>query len=175
MATRLEEINKLLDQFGSEVVERAARNLGAYRTIDGKRRRRVASGRLKSDLTFKIKSRYNNPIISFTTKSRETGQYADVIEYGRKPNSTPPPIAPILKWIEIKGIRPRNEKGGFVKNTESARLSMARAISKSIGRKGIKGIMYYNDAVRDTLDDYGKEFLLALQRDIEIQLQLNKR
>ena len=48
-------------------------------------------------------------------------EYFIFVDDGRKPNSKPPPIAPIKKWCSQKGIDE----------------DLAYAIAKSIGRKGI--------------------------------------
>lgn len=170
-----EEISQLLDRFGTTAVERAMRNLGATRTVNGRKVRRVASGRLKNDLTYRIKSRYNKPTVIFTTKSEATGRYADVIEYGRTPGRTQPPVEPIIQWMKIKGIRLRNSRGEFVKGSEADIRRAAFNIARSIGKRGIKGIRYFNEAVNDTLEEFNEEFIAAMNKEIEIRLQLNKR
>jgi len=170
-----EEISNLLDRFGTEAVERAMRNLGATRTVNGRKVRRVASGKLKNDLTFKIKSRYNKPTVIFTTKSDVTGRYADVIEYGRKPNSKQPPVEPIIQWMKIKGIRLRNAQGSFVKGSEADIRRAAFNIARKIGKRGITGIRYFNEAVSDTLEEFNEEFIAVMNKEIELRLQLNKR
>jgi hypothetical protein len=55
--------------------------------------------------------------------------YADFIDKGRSSNTTPPPINAIRKYIRDKNIRiPEG----------STETSLAYAISRSIGKKGIK-------------------------------------
>jgi hypothetical protein len=46
-------INELMKEFGQEVVERAMLNLGVYRTVNGKKRRAVASDNLRKSLTYR--------------------------------------------------------------------------------------------------------------------------
>ena len=59
--------------------------------------------------------------------------YLKYVESGRRPNSTPPPVAPIKKWTKQKGI------------PEGA----AYAIAKSIGKKGIKPLDVIDAAFND--------------------------
>ena len=168
-------IKDLIEEFGKEVVEVAQRNLGAFRTVKGKKRRSVASGALKDSLSFINKTRNRNPIVQFTTNSAETKKYADIVEYGRRKGARQPPVEPILKWIDQKGIRPRNKQGGFIKVTEANKKAMAFAIARSIGKNGTPETRYYRDAIETVLERRGPDFLLALEREIEIRLNLNNR
>ena len=169
------EIEKMLNDFGTDVVERAMRNLGATRTVNGRKRRAVASGRLKDSLTYKLRIRYNKPTIDFTTNSTETQQYADIVEFGRKPGSKQPPVEPIIRWMKTKPVKLRAKGGGFVKQTEEGLRRAAWAISASIGRRGIPPLRYYRDAIEDALDQRGQDFLDALQKELETRLLLNQR
>lgn len=58
--------------------------------------------------------------------------HAEAIEYGRKPGSTPPPVMEIARWVWIK----RANFDGV--ETEEDAMSLAFAISKSIGKRGFK-------------------------------------
>lgn len=90
--------------------------------------------------------------VTFTVKFKE---YAHYIDTGRRPNQTPPPIAPILEFIERRNINPAN----------ITRRQLAFAISKSIGKKGIKA--------RPFLDDLHKELTELIKIHIfeEVQKQ----
>lgn len=166
------DIKQLVDSIATDVVERAQLNLGVVRTINGKKRRRVASGSLQKGLSYKNLTRYNNPIIQFGVDSPELKNYADVIEFGRRKGARQPPVEPILKWMKIKGIRLRDKDGGFIKSTEEKRKQVAWAISRSIGENGIEGINYYGDALKTVLEKRGEEFFAALGKEIEIRLNL---
>ena len=184
---QLVELKKIFQEFGNRAVELAKSNLNIDRTIDGKRRRRVASGRLRDSLTFRLWKRGKTDVIIFTTNSDETREYADVIEEGRRPNSTPPPIAPILAWIKIKKIKLRNvdapnvmQRSQFKKRATKPKdkddelLLVARRMSISIGKKGIKGIHYFQEAIDDALDEFDDTIISALIQDIEKQLKADK-
>lgn len=171
--------------FGQMVVEAAQRNLGATRTVNGKKRRAVSSGKLKSDLTFKPRHRNNKTTIDFTTKSEATRQYADVVEYGRRKGAKMPPIKPIMDWIKQKPLRLKDKNGKFISmqpfinskgKTTDPVLGAAIAIAKSISKNGIPAVKYYTDAIESSIDkDDGKLFLEAMEKEIELRLLLNSR
>ena len=171
-------LKETVDSIGRDVVEAAQRNLGATRKINGKTRRRVASGKLKNGLDFKNLTRYNKPVLQFGVDDEKLKEYADVIEFGRRPNKKGPPVAPIIEWMNIKGIRPRSKDGGFVKLPASAEAranlqrSIAWSISRSIGKKGIVGIKYYTEALESVLEKRGPELLDAYAKEIETRLNL---
>lgn len=165
-------IKELVNSIADDVIERAQLNLGVTRTINGKKRRRVASGSLQKGLSYKNLTRYNNPIIQFGVDNDKLKDYASVIEFGRRKGARQPPVEPILQWMKVKGIRLRDKDGGFIKSTEAKRRQVAWAISRSIGENGIEGINYYNEAIQDVLEKRGKEFLDAIGKEIEIRLNL---
>ena len=168
------EFEALLNEYADAVIERAQSNLRIKRRVRGKVVNRVASGTLLNSLTYKTRIRYNKPTVDFTVKG-DAGQYADVIEYGRKPNSRMPPVTAIEQWIRIKPLKLRNRQGEFIKSTESAIKSAAYAIAKSIGKNGIEGIHYYQDAINDTWPEYQDQLMNAFVKDVENRLLLNKR
>lgn len=174
----MEDYEALLNEYAATVVERAQSNLRIKRRVRGKVVNRVASGTLLNSLTYKLRIRYNKPTIDFTVKG-EAGNYADVIEYGRKPYpgdpTKRPPYRDIMQWIKIKPLKLRNRQGEFIKSTESAIKSAAIAIAKSIGENGIQGINYYQDAINDTWEDYSEQLLTAYAKGVEQRFLLNLR
>jgi len=172
------EFEALLNEYADAVIERAQSNLRIKRRVRGKVVNRVASGNLLNSLTYKTRIRYNKPTVDFTVKG-DAGQYADVIEWGRRPGATPPKASYIKSWIEEKikigGFKLRNRQGQFIKTTESAIKSAAYAIAKSIGKNGIEGIHYYQDAINDTWPEYQDQLMDAFVKDVENRLLLNKR
>ena len=168
------EFETLLNDYAQTVIERAQSNLRIKRRVRGKTVNRVATGNLLNSLTYKARIRYNKPTVDFTVKG-DAGKYADVIEFGRKPNSKMPPVSAIEQWIRIKPLKLRNRQGEFIKSTESAIKSAAIAIAKSIGENGIVGIHYYAEAIDDTWDEYQDKLMDAFVKDVENRLLLNKR
>jgi hypothetical protein len=170
----MEDYEALLNEYAATVVERAQSNLRIKRRVRGKVVNRVASGTLLNSLTYKLRIRYNKPTIDFTVKG-QAGNYADVIEYGRKPGAKMPPVSAIEQWIKIKPLKLRNRQGEFIKSTETAIKSAAFAIAKSIGDNGIQGINYYQDAINDTWEDYSEQLIQAYAKGVEQRFLLNFR
>jgi hypothetical protein len=173
----MDEYEALLNEYAATVVERAQSNLRIKRRVRGKVVNRVGSNRsdnLLNSLTYKLRIRYNKPTIDFTVKG-QAGNYADVIEYGRRPGAKMPPVAAIEQWIRIKPLKLRNRQGEFIKATESAIKSAAFAIAKSIGENGIEGISYYQDAINDTWPDYSEQLFQAYAKGVEQRFLLNFR
>jgi hypothetical protein len=172
------EFEQILNEYAATVVERAQSNLRIKRRVRGKVVNRVASGNLLNSLTYKLRIRYNKPTIDFTVEGT-AGQYADVIEDGRKPYpgdpTKRPPYKDIMAWIKIKPLKLRNKQGEFIKSTESNIKSAAIAIAKSIGENGIVGINYYKEAIDDTWDEYEDKMMGAYIKSVENRLLLNKR
>jgi hypothetical protein len=150
----------LLREFGTATVERAQRNLGATRTVRGKKRRAVATDKLRKSLKFTVRA--TKTAYNFSFKSLSYGKY---VEYGRKPNSKAPGSEPILEWIKAKRIKPK-ENGKFVKATESRLKGLAFMISRKIGVKGIEPLYFYRDAINDTLEEYGQRIAEELTKKI---------
>ena len=74
------------------------------------------------------------------------------IDKGRGKNQQAPPIADIEKWIRIKGIRPRNVDGSYIKvrNKDLYNKYLASRIADSIGQKGtIKRFGYSGTSIVD--------------------------
>jgi hypothetical protein len=167
-------IKELIDSFGYDVVEAAQRVLGATRKVKGKNRRAVATGTLKDSLTFVNRTRRGLPIIDFTAKE-PAKEYAGYVHGGRRAGARQPPIAPIEAWIKVRGIRPKDENGKFVKSTPARIRGMAFAISRSIGINGIEPLPYYTEAIESVLEKRGPDFLAAIKKDIETRLLLRSK
>jgi hypothetical protein len=173
-------IDAAAKEFAEDVIGRAQRNIGAQRTIKGKKRRRVSSGTLKDSLIFFTARSKFKTVLDFTVLDK-VDAYAGVIEYGRRKGATPPPLKPILDWILEKNIRIQKPGGGFAKLTKKSKkypsfyqeqVGAAAAISKSIGKNGIEGIHYYRDAIRDALEDAEPLFVAAIGKEIELRTTL---
>lgn len=172
MADAFEDI---LNEYAVAVIERAQSNLRIKRRVRGKVVNRVASGHLAKSLYYKLKFRYNKPTLDFTVSNDQAGKYADVIEFGRTPGAKMPPVKAIEAWIRLKPLKLRNRQGEFIKSTESNIKSAAFAIAKRIGKNGIEGINYYQEAVDDTWDEYKDKLIEGYVKGIEQRFLLNKR
>ena len=191
----LKTYRQVLNEFAQAVVDDAKANLSAWHSINGKRRRRIATGNLRDSLSYRLWKRGNNDVVIFTTTSTKIRDYADVIEEGRRPDSTPPPYGRILEWMKVKKIKLRNvddenvmKRSQFIKGgkltlkkknkktiTDNALYTKAAIrIAKAIGKNGIVGIHYFKDAIDNTFDNYKIKLEQAIKIDIERQLKSDK-
>ena len=162
----------LMAKYSSDVVEQARKNLKT-KGFGGQKsnRSKNSSGKLSEGLGFKIKALPNKLETSFTSKEA----YGSVVEEGRRAGATPPPVAPIEDWIRTKGIKVRktfiNSNGQkvseFVKKTPESIRSAAIAMSKSIGKKGIKEVPFMSRAMQKQFDELPTELASAIIEDME--------
>lgn len=152
-----------------DIIERAQRNIGATRTIRGKRRRRVSTGNLKNSLRYKLKRKNDGANVVFDANG-SASKYWDVIERGRRPNKKAPPIDAIMDWIKKKPIRLQAKGGGFIKSTPQAQRAAAYLIARAIGKRGIEGIHFYEEAIQAAIEDWGSRLEEAMAKDIQEQL-----
>jgi len=154
----------LLDKWGADVVEAAQRNIGAFRTVRGKRRRTDTDGTLRNSLGYLLAYEGDKIIYKFTSDV----EYAAYINKGvsgiKKKYPTPfsfkggdmpskGHVDAIRKWMQAKPLRLRDpETGEFVKATKARKKSAAFAIARSIRRKGIEPTYFMDDAILDGIE-----------------------
>ena len=102
-------ILEVLDSIGNDIVEAAQRELGATRTVRGKRRRSVSTGNLKDNLSFKLTRRYGKAVFDFGASGTAANYIRYVIE-GRRKGAKMPPISAVEKWMKEKPIRLRRRE-----------------------------------------------------------------
>jgi hypothetical protein len=161
---------RAIQEMCDDIIERAQRNIGATRTIRGKRRRRVSTGNLKNSLRYKLKRKSDGANVVFDAKG-SASKYWDVIERGRRPNKKPPPIDAIVDWIKKKPIRLQAKGGGFIKSTPQAQRAAAYLIARAIGKRGIEGIHFYEEAIQAAIEDWGSRLEEAMAKDIAEKLK----
>lgn len=175
-------IQAVLRSYAEEVVRRAKSNLKIQQKIGKRKGNRYATGTLYNSLTAKTSFYSGGMQIRFTTNNEATRQYADVIEFGRRPKRKPPPPDEIFKWMKIRGVKLRDysnpdpmKKGRFIPWSDEEGMKAAWNIARSIGHNGIIGIRYFSDAILETFDDYGQEIADAYAREIIFQLDIDKK
>lgn len=105
-----EVLKKAIESFGTEIINIASDLI--------KNEPKVNTGRLRDSLSRKVLSTGFGTRFTLQIFAEDYFVYVD---QGRKPNSTPPPVAPIKVWCKQKGLDE----------------NIAYAIAKSIGKKGI--------------------------------------
>lgn len=171
--SELPAIDSVLADFAQSVVERAQRNLGATRTVKGKKRRSVATGNLKNSLSFVRSSTKNIEFINFTATG-SAREYANVVEYGRRKGAKQPPTKAIIQWIKQKPIRLQKPGGGFIPMSEANIKRAAFLMARAIAKNGIPETRFYRDAIEAELEARGEAFVQAMTKEISIRMNLGK-
>lgn len=184
-------LKELLNEFVTEVVHEAQKNIGATQKVSTFKvsktitKNFVASGKLKSGLRGKVNSDMS---LSFYVVG-SAKKYAQVIEHGQKgtktmPTDDPyympsknattakmPPSKMIFKWMEKKNIKYRDKDGKFIpKPSKSKREGIAYAIAKAIQERGRVGLHYFEHAYIDVLSKMGPDILNSIGDDVKVEL-----
>ena len=178
----MSKVNQTLIAFADDILKSAKRHLGGRR-IGKNKNYGVASGTLKRSLNYRIRVRGNEiREISFGAKGKAK-KYAPFIHFGvngtRKNQGSPftfrkqPPSSVFVKWIKAKGIKLRDEKGRFKKNTKSNINSAAFLMARSVKRKGIVGLRFYEKAYTAVNKRYTKKLGAAFAEDIAGKFKAN--
>lgn len=169
------EARERLKDFGASVVDRAKTNVGAYRRVKGRQIRRVSTMALKNSLSYSINDNGKGKVtLKFFAKG-PAAKYAAVIEDGRRPGKKAPPIDVIEKWIADKPLRMRDTKtGAFVKTTPARVRSAAFLIARSIGKKGIMGIKFFEEALNNEIEDRGDDYFTDIADTIVAAINTEK-
>jgi len=165
---KTEALERYLNSFGKQVVNRAKGNL---------QKAKGGGTNLEKSLSFKVITSADGFSIQFymdsygtfvdkgvsgTNKKRSFKDYKGrTISSPYKYTSKQPPSRVLDKWIVKKGIAPRDEKGRFM-----SRKSISFLIARSIKRKGIQGISFFQKPLMLGLKQFGKEMLGAVKDDI---------
>ena len=136
--------------------------------------------KLRSDNTYASGDSYNS--VRYNVNENELEIYysgiVDVIDKGLGPKQTYPTINSIVRWMDAKGIQPRNLKTGrFVKKTRAYQRRTAFALRSAIVKRGtIKdfgskgtGVLdfAFNDAILDNLfEDVSSEIYNEIDNKI---------
>lgn len=159
-----------LNQWSQSVVEAAQRNVGAFRTVNGRRRRIDSSGKLRNSLGYLVEKSDDGTVIKFQSdvdyavyveqgirgaESSPIGTRNSPFSYGRKQ----PPVEPILKWMRAKPLRVRNlQTGQFVKATDKAKRGAAFAIARNIRKHGVEATHFMREAIDDKIEGLEEVF-----------------
>ena len=165
---KTEALERYLNSFGKQVVNRAKGNL---------QKSKGGGTNLEKSLSFKVITDTDGFTVQFFMDSYGTFVDKGVSgtdvrrsfkDYKGKTISSPykyttkqPPSRVLDKWIVKKGIAPRDEKGRFM-----SRKSISFLIARSIKRKGIQGISFFQKPLMLGLKQFGKEMLGAVKDDI---------
>lgn len=175
--TNDKDVEKVLIKWGNRFVDLAKKNL-----VAGLRKNNPSSNPETGALYASI-----SPIIEVNGQSFRFAiqmlDYYKYIEDGRKAGSTPPPIKPIIEWLQSKpavsnkfGLTRRNLKASKVTTFKGLSvkpqiLSAAFAISKSIGEKGIQPTNFLSKTITDNaVGEFRSELTKVLNKKVTISI-----
>ena len=162
-------IERYLNSFGKQVVNRAKSNLG---------KAKGGGTKLAQSIKFEVKPDADGFVVKFymdnygafldkgvsgNKKKQSFKNYKNQSEtspYSYKTKQPPPNI--LSKWIKRKGIKGRDAKTGrFISN-----MSLAFLIGKKIKRDGIKSLSFFQKPLGLGMKQFGKDLLGAIKTDI---------
>ena len=165
---KTEALERYLNSFGKQVVNRAKGNLqkakGGGTNLEKSLSFKVVTSEEGFSVQFYMDSygTFVDKGVSGTNKRRSFKDYkGKTISSPYKYTTKQPPSRVLDKWIVKKGIAPRDEKGRFM-----SRKSISFLIARSIKRKGIQGISFFQKPLMLGLKQFGKEMLGAVKDDI---------
>lgn len=125
-----------------------------------RRNNKVASGELMGSINFQIKK--FDDVISLQILAAD---YLKWVDEGRQKGKFPP-IAQILKWIQVKGIRPRGIARKSRTSLKKQQKKLAYLIARGIARKGIKP----TKIIDPVLDTVGQTLYVEISETISITI-----
>lgn len=88
---------------------------------------------------------------------------------GRRKGARQPPVEPIKKWMERRGIVPRergrNRRGQFI-DKDKALTNLAWLISRAISRDGIPPFPFLQDAYKETKTEIRRIIREGIKREL---------
>ena len=170
-------IEKYLNSFGKQVVNRAKSNLG---------KAKGGSTKLAQSIRFEVKPDADGFVVKFymdnygafldkgVSGNKKKQSYKN---YENQTESSPysyttkqPPPGILAKWIKKKGIKGRDKKSGrFISN-----LSLAFIIGRSIKRDGIKSLSFFQKPLGLGMKQFGKDLLGAITTDITDSISMTQ-
>ena len=170
---KTEALERYLNSFGKQVVNRAKGNL---------QKAKGGKTNLEKSLSFKVITSAEGFSVQFYMDSY--GTFVDKGVSGTKTKrsytnlqgkqeSTPysytskgPPIDILSKWIKKKGIKPKGTGRGRSKKTGQFVSGLAYLISKKIKRDGIKSLSFFSKPLGIKYDNLKEDFLKQFTNDV---------
>ena len=172
-----QNIERYLNSFGKQVVNRSKANLG---------KSKGGNTKLAQSIRFEVEPDANGLVVKFymadygafldkgvsgNKKKQSFKNYKNQTESSPYSYTTKQPPANILaKWISRKGIKGRDKKTGrFISN-----MSLAFLIGRKIKRDGIKSLSFFQKPLGLGMKEFGKDLLGAITTDITDSLSTTK-
>ena len=171
----LASLERYLNSFGKQIVKQAKENLSK---ADKK-------GALENSIDFFVIKKGGSITVRFKMKSYAafvdkgvsgTKTKRSYKDYKGKSKPSPfkykakqPPSGIIEKWIKRKGLKGRDKKGRFITHK-----SLSFLIARSIKKKGIQGISFFQKPLMLGMKQFSSKFGKAIADDIVNSLRQQK-
>lgn len=176
----LEAVERYLNSFGKQVVNRAKGNLQKAKGGGTALENSIAFSVIEKDGSLTVKftmaayGKYVDKGVSGTEVSRsfkdDKGQIRkSPFAYRNAKGHSQPPTKALDKWIVKKGIAPRDKEGKFM-----SRKTIKFLIARSIGKKGIQGISFFQKPLMLGMKEFAPKFGKAIKEDILNSLRQQK-
>jgi hypothetical protein len=169
---KTDNIERYLESFGKQVVAQAKTTLNYKKGGDSKLEESIKFEVVTTPDGFTVQfymSSYGQFVdkgVSGTQTERTFKDYKGKViktpySYKNSKGHSQPPSKALDKWVVRKGIAPRDASGKFM-----SRKSITFLIARSIGRKGIQGISFFQKPLGLGLQQFGKDLLGSVKEDI---------
>ena len=176
----LEAVERYLNSFGKQVVNRSKGNLQKAKGGGTALENSIAFSVIEKDGDLSVRftmasyGKYVDKGVSGTEVSRSFKDYKgktlkSPFGYRKAKGHSQPPTKALDKWIVKKGIAPRDKEGKFM-----SRKSIKFLIARSIGKKGIQGISFFQKPLMLGMKEFGGKFGAAIKEDILNSLRQQK-
>jgi len=176
---KLDALERYLNSFGKQVVRQAKENL-ASAGKEGALQKSISFfiTAQKGLITIKFKmdsyGKFVDKGVSGTEKERSYTNYKgktlkSPFRYKKSKGHSQPPTKALDKWIVKKGIAPRDKEGKFM-----SRKSIKFLIARSIGKKGIQGISFFQKPLMLGLQQFSGNFAASVKESIIDSLKQQK-
>ena len=163
----MSNIEKIINDFWSNVIKFARLNIGQTRTVKNFKGRNVKrriedTGKLRNSLDYEVKVMPNS-FSSFLVME----DYGTDIDQGKKAGGMPANIQSLKKWIRHKPARLRDIKGQFVKMDDLRVTSFAKHIQYMHQRFGTAATNFLSDPFEKEFKKLPDELIEAFGLDVE--------
>jgi len=176
----LEAVERYLNSFGKQVVNRSKGNLQKAKGGGTALENSIAFSVIEKDGDLSVRftmasyGKYVDKGVSGTEVSRSFKDYKgktlkSPFGYRKAKGHSQPPTKALDRWIVKKGIAPRDKEGKFM-----SRKSIKFLIARSIGKKGIQGISFFQKPLMLGMKEFGGKFGAAIKEDILNSLRQQK-
>jgi len=173
-------VEEVLDKFGERVTRLAKINLGAFRVVDGKRRRTDNTGTLRNSLEFETKAAASGNSFEFSLSMEDYGKFVDSGRDGTKKRNRSKgilksrnrgvgiPRSKLRQWIRQKPIRVRDlTTGELVRRTPARTKSQMFLINRKIREQGTPATLFLSEPFEEEFKSLPDEVVEAYGLEVE--------